>query len=83
MALVSMTVLGVLIFLITGSTSFWEEKRQLFTYLGDSAALAPGANVPVAAASFSALTQVRYAQPNWVSHIDADSPANREAATMS
>jgi thermitase len=38
--------------------------------------LAPGANVANAAASFSALTQVRYAQPNWVSHIDADSPAS-------
>jgi subtilisin family serine protease len=40
--------------------------------------LSSGANVPAAAASFSALSQVRYAQPNWVSHIDADSPAHTD-----
>jgi subtilisin family serine protease len=40
--------------------------------------LSPGANVPASAASFSTLSQVRYAQPNWVSHIDADSPAHTD-----
>jgi subtilisin family serine protease len=36
--------------------------------------LRPGASAPAAASSFGALSQVRYAQPNWVSHIDVDSP---------
>jgi phospholipid/cholesterol/gamma-HCH transport system substrate-binding protein len=44
-AVVAFILLGFLIFLITGSTSFWEDKATLYTYLSDSAALAPGANV--------------------------------------
>jgi len=45
MAVFSFVLLSILIFLITGSGSFFEEKTVLYTYLSDSAALAPGANV--------------------------------------
>ncbi|MEP7362114.1 MAG: MlaD family protein [Acidobacteriota bacterium] len=45
MALVAMLLLGVLVFLITGSTSFFSDKVTLYTYLSDSAALTKGADV--------------------------------------
>ena len=45
MALVAMVLLGVLVFLITGSTTFFSDKVTLYTYLSDSAALTKGANV--------------------------------------
>jgi phospholipid/cholesterol/gamma-HCH transport system substrate-binding protein len=45
MAVAAFVLLGILIFLITGSGSFWETKVLLYTYLSDSAALATGANV--------------------------------------
>jgi subtilisin family serine protease len=40
--------------------------------------LPAGASVPGAASAFGALSQVRYAQPNWVSHIDVDGPAHTD-----
>lgn len=45
MALVSMVLLAILVFLITGSRSFFSEKVQVYTYMSDSAALATGAAV--------------------------------------
>lgn len=45
MALVAMTLLGILVFLITGSTTFFSDKVTMYTYLSDSAALTKGANV--------------------------------------
>ncbi len=42
-----MVLLSVLVFLITGSTSFFVSKSVLYTYLGDSAALTVGAGVRV------------------------------------
>jgi phospholipid/cholesterol/gamma-HCH transport system substrate-binding protein len=45
MAVVAFVLLGALVFLITGSGSFWQDKTLLYTYLSDSAALASGANV--------------------------------------
>ncbi|MCC7235380.1 MAG: MCE family protein [Bryobacterales bacterium] len=45
MALVAMTLLGVLVFLITGSTTLFSDKVKMYTYLSDSAALTKGANV--------------------------------------
>lgn len=45
MALVAMVLLGILVFLITGSTTLFSDKVTLYTYLSDSAALTRGANV--------------------------------------
>ena len=45
MALVAMVLLGILVFLITGSTTLFADKVTLYTYLSDSAALTKGANV--------------------------------------
>ncbi|MBK5290950.1 MAG: MCE family protein [Acidobacteriia bacterium] len=42
-----MIILAILVFLITGSTSFFVPKSVLYTYLGDSAALSDGASVRV------------------------------------
>jgi phospholipid/cholesterol/gamma-HCH transport system substrate-binding protein len=46
-AVVAMILLATLIFLITGSTSVFSPKADLYTYLADSAALANGANVRI------------------------------------
>lgn len=46
-AVVAMIILAVLIFLITGSTSLFAPKANLYTYLKDSAALASGSNVRI------------------------------------
>jgi phospholipid/cholesterol/gamma-HCH transport system substrate-binding protein len=45
LALFAMTVLAVLIFLITGNTSFFEPQAQVYTYMADAAALTTGAPV--------------------------------------
>jgi phospholipid/cholesterol/gamma-HCH transport system substrate-binding protein len=45
MALVALVLLGILVFLITGSTTLFADKVTLYTYLSDSAALTKGANV--------------------------------------
>jgi phospholipid/cholesterol/gamma-HCH transport system substrate-binding protein len=44
-AAAAMAILGILIFLITGSKTFFADEVVLYTYLSDSAALTPGANV--------------------------------------
>jgi phospholipid/cholesterol/gamma-HCH transport system substrate-binding protein len=44
-AAAAMVILGLLVFLITGSTAFFQDEVALYTYLSDSAALTPGANV--------------------------------------
>ena len=46
-ALVAMIILAILVFLITGSTSFFVQKSVLYTYLSDSAAITNGATVRV------------------------------------
>ena len=45
LAIASMTVLAILIFLITGHVNIFESKATLYTYMGDAAALAVGAPV--------------------------------------
>jgi phospholipid/cholesterol/gamma-HCH transport system substrate-binding protein len=45
MSIAAFILLGILVFLITGSSTFFQEETVLYTYLSDSAALAPGANV--------------------------------------
>ncbi|HUS06711.1 MAG TPA: MlaD family protein [Bryobacteraceae bacterium] len=45
MAVVAMIILGVLIFLLTGSKKLFAKHETIYTYLGDSAALAKGAPV--------------------------------------
>jgi phospholipid/cholesterol/gamma-HCH transport system substrate-binding protein len=45
MALVAMVVLGVLVFLLTGTKKLFVPKATLYTYMDDSAALATGAPV--------------------------------------
>jgi phospholipid/cholesterol/gamma-HCH transport system substrate-binding protein len=47
LAVVSLIILAVLIFLLTGETSLFEARARLFTYLSDAAALSTGANVRV------------------------------------
>lgn len=44
-AIVAMFLLAAMVFLVTGKTSFFEEKVTLYTYLSDSAAMATGAEV--------------------------------------
>jgi phospholipid/cholesterol/gamma-HCH transport system substrate-binding protein len=44
-AAVAMVILAILVFLITGSTAFFQDETVLYTYMSDSAALTPGANV--------------------------------------
>lgn len=46
-AAVAMILLAALVLLITGRTSFFAPKADLYTYLKDSAALASGANVRI------------------------------------
>lgn len=46
-AVAAMIILAVLIFLITGSTSLFAPKANLYTYLKDSAALSSGSNVRI------------------------------------
>jgi len=46
-AIAAMVLLGILVFLITGQTTFFRENVILYTYLSDSAALTKGANVRV------------------------------------
>jgi phospholipid/cholesterol/gamma-HCH transport system substrate-binding protein len=45
LAAASMFILGVLIFLLTGTKKLWVKEADLYTYLDDSAALAKGAPV--------------------------------------
>jgi phospholipid/cholesterol/gamma-HCH transport system substrate-binding protein len=45
MALAAMTILGMLIFLLTGNTKLFSKNEVLYTYMDDSAALAKGAPV--------------------------------------
>ncbi len=45
LAIFAMTILAVLIFLITGNTSFFESQTQVYTYMADAAALTTGAPV--------------------------------------
>lgn len=45
MAIVALIILGALIFLLTGSRSLFSHELMLYTYMDDSAALAPGAPV--------------------------------------
>ena len=40
-----MILLAAMVFLVTGKTSFFEEKVRLYTYLSDSAAMSTGAEV--------------------------------------
>jgi phospholipid/cholesterol/gamma-HCH transport system substrate-binding protein len=47
LAIVALTILAVLIFLITGTTSLFQPRATLYTYLSDSAALTKGAEVRV------------------------------------
>jgi phospholipid/cholesterol/gamma-HCH transport system substrate-binding protein len=44
-AVVAMILLATMVFLVTGKTSFFEQKAALYTYLSDSAAMANGAEV--------------------------------------
>jgi len=45
LAIVAMTILAVLIFLITGNTNLFESRAEIYTYMGDAAALTVGAPV--------------------------------------
>lgn len=45
LAIVSMTILAVLVFLITGNVNFFESKVTLYTYMSDAAALTVSAPV--------------------------------------
>ena len=45
LAIASMTILAILVFLITGHVNIFESKATLYTYMGDAAALAVGAPV--------------------------------------
>ena len=45
LAIVSMTILAILIFLITGQTNIFESQAAIYTYLADAAALTVGAPV--------------------------------------
>ncbi|MCC6537672.1 MAG: MCE family protein [Bryobacterales bacterium] len=44
-AVVAMILLAILVFLLTGKTSFFEKKVRIYTFLSDSAAMAEGAEV--------------------------------------
>lgn len=46
-AIIAMVLLAIIVFLITGSTKLFVTKVELYTYLGDSAALTRGANVRI------------------------------------
>jgi phospholipid/cholesterol/gamma-HCH transport system substrate-binding protein len=45
MAIVAMVILGILIFLLTGSKALFAKRAVIYTYLSDSASLATGAPV--------------------------------------
>ena len=47
LAVVALIILAVLIFLITGDSKLFQSRVPIYTYLGDSAALATGANVRI------------------------------------
>ncbi|MBM3811621.1 MAG: MCE family protein [Acidimicrobiia bacterium] len=46
-SIAAMIIVAVLVFLITGTTTFFRENAILYTYLSDSAALTTGANVRI------------------------------------
>jgi phospholipid/cholesterol/gamma-HCH transport system substrate-binding protein len=46
-AIVALSLIGVLIYLLTGTTSLFSKQVSLYTYLGDAAAVAVGAPVRV------------------------------------
>ncbi len=63
MALVAMVILGVLIWLLTSQSPFWESKATLYTYVSDAAGLATGApvrlnGIPVGSVSSIELTNL-------------------------
>ncbi|MGH9673830.1 MAG: MlaD family protein [Bryobacteraceae bacterium] len=45
MAMVALVLVGVLVFLLTGSKGFWEPKDAIYTFMSDSAAMTPGSPV--------------------------------------
>src|SRR5579863_7493652 len=45
MALAAMVILFILVFLITGETTFFQSKGQIVTYMDDSAAMTEGSPV--------------------------------------
>src|SRR5258708_8514049 len=45
LALASMIILAILVFLITGHVNIFESKAVIYTFMGDAAALAVGAPV--------------------------------------
>lgn len=47
MAIAALIILGVLIFLLTGSKKLFAKNVRVYTYMADSAALAPGAPVRI------------------------------------
>ncbi|MBX9599650.1 MAG: MlaD family protein [Bryobacteraceae bacterium] len=73
MAIVAMIVLGVLVFLLTGRESFWSNKATVYTYMDDSAALAPGSPVRLNGILIGSVEKVGLSgltQPNRIVRLD-------------
>jgi len=58
MALVSMAILAVLVFLFTQDKPFWEHYATLYTFMDDSAALAKGAPVRLNGILIGSVTEI-------------------------
>ncbi len=58
MAIVSMAILAVLVFLFTQDKPFWERYATLYTFMSDSAALAKGAPVRLNGILIGSVTEV-------------------------
>src|ERR1700690_3941387 len=58
MAIVSMAILAVLVFLFTQDKPFWEHYATLYTFMDDSAALAKGAPVRLNGILIGSVTEI-------------------------
>src|SRR5579872_234567 len=73
MALVAMIILAVLIFLLTGNQNWFAGHATLYTYMDDSAALAPGAAVRLNGILVGKVTKIALSgskQPQRIVRID-------------
>lgn len=79
LAIFAMTILAVLIFLITGKTSFFQSQAQVYTYMADAAALTTGAPVNLDGIPIGTVKAIRLSgskSPMRLVRIDMQIPAH-------
>jgi len=79
-AIVSMSILAILVFLITGQTNFFESKVVVYTYLSDAAALTIGAPVNLDGIPIGKVKQIE--QQRIADLVLVDAPATGHTMTF-